>query len=59
MKAETISKTILKDLQEIKEELHYIKVHILDVDTIITQDDIESLQEADLDLKKGRTKRLN
>ena len=52
------SKLIMQKLGDIKSELDYIKKHIADVDTILTEDDIESLEEAEKDLKEGKTKRL-
>ncbi|HLC60216.1 MAG TPA: hypothetical protein VJJ52_02195 [Candidatus Nanoarchaeia archaeon] len=52
------TKIILNKLDEIKSELDYIKNHMADVDTIITTDDIESLKEAEDDLKNGKTVRL-
>ena len=52
-------KQILEKLDAIKLELDYIKKHIVDVDAVLTDDDIGSLKEAEKDLKAGRTKRLN
>jgi len=52
------SKLILGKLEDIKTELDYIKKHIIDADIIMTQDDIEALEEAEKDLKEGKTKRL-
>ena len=54
-----IDKQILEKLDEIKSELDYIKKHMVDVDTVLTDDDFESLNEAEKDLKAGKTKRLN
>lgn len=59
MRAETTSKAILDELKEIKTELHYIKMYMLDVDTLMSPDDILSLQEAERDLSEGKTKKLN
>ena len=47
---------IINKLDLLKQEIDFIKEHILDV--ILTQDDINSLCESEEDLKKGRTKRL-
>ena len=52
------TKLILNKLGSIKEELDYIKRHIVDVDRVMIDDDIESLREAEEDLKRGKTKRL-
>ena len=52
------SKLILGKLDDIKTELDYIKEHIIDADAVMTQDDLEALEEAEKDLKEGKTKRL-
>lgn len=49
---------IVSKLDTIEEELAYIKKHLVDVDAVLTDDDIEALREADEDLKAGKTKRL-
>lgn len=54
----TETKTIINKLNEIKSELDYIKEHLVDVDMVLTEDDLESLKEAEKDLAKGKTKRL-
>ena len=53
------TKQIFEKLDDIKSELIYLKKHMVDLDLVLTQDDIESLKEAEKDLKEGRTKRLN
>ena len=52
------SKMIMQKLEDIKSELDFIKKHMADVDTVLTEDDTESLEEAEKDLGEGRTKRL-
>ena len=52
------TKLILGKLDEIKSELDYIKNRINDFDTVLTQDDLDALDEAERDLKEGKTKRL-
>ncbi len=52
------TRLILQELKEIKQDLDYIKKNIVDVDLVLTEDDVESIKEAELDLRKGRTKRL-
>ena len=47
---------IINKLDILKQEIDFIKEHI--IDRTLTQDDIDSLKEAEEDLKKGRTKRL-
>ncbi len=51
-------KLILRELKEIKEDLRYLKDQVIDVDLIVTDDDIASIREAEKDLKKGRTKKI-
>tara|TARA_Y100000310_G_C20602012_1_gene773525 strand:+ start:911 stop:1090 length:180 start_codon:yes stop_codon:yes gene_type:complete len=52
------TKVIIEKLDNIKSELDYIKEHMVDVDTILTDDDIQSIQEAEKDFSEGKTKRL-
>jgi hypothetical protein len=40
-------------------EIAEIKEYMVDIDTILTYDDMQSLREAENDLIKGKTKRLN
>lgn len=47
---------IINKLDALKQDINFVKEHILDV--TLTQDDIDSLNKAEEDLKKGRTKRL-
>lgn len=49
---------IMEKLNHIQLDLNFIKNHLIDVDLVLTDDDINALQEAEEDLKKGRTKRL-
>jgi hypothetical protein len=55
MTAET---KVLQELKSIKEDVEYIKEHMVNVDTILTDDDLESIHDAERDLKEGKTKRL-
>ena len=57
MVAEIESKKILERLDEIKSDLDYIKDR-LSSDAVLTEDDLASLDEAERDLKQGKTKRL-
>ncbi|MFH1209755.1 MAG: hypothetical protein V1663_03125 [archaeon] len=52
------TRQIFEKLNEIKEELDFIKDRIIDVYLVMTDDDINSLIEAEKDLKEGKTKRL-
>ena len=47
---------IINRLDILRQEINFIKEHIIDV--TLTQDDISSLNEAEEDLREGRTKRL-
>ena len=54
----TEAKEILNKLDTIKADIDYIKKHMVDVDLVLTDDDLEALEEAEKDLKAGKTKRL-
>lgn len=57
---ETVTLDVVnKNLKYIMKEITEIKEHIVDIDTILTYDDMESLREAENDLIEGKTKRLN
>ncbi len=47
---------IINKLDLLKKEIDFIREHLIDV--TLTQDDINSLCEAEEDLKKRKTKRL-
>jgi hypothetical protein len=49
-------KLIISKLDMLKKEVDFIKEHILDI--TLTQDDINSLQEAEKDLREGKTTSL-
>lgn len=49
---------ILEKLAKIEEDLNFIKDHILDADLLITDDDLGSIEEAEEDLKTGKTERI-
>lgn len=40
-----VKQKLVKELKEIKAELKFIKSHMVDVDSIMTEDDYASLQE--------------
>ncbi len=52
------TRLILEKLEDIKSELDYIKKHLVDVDIVLTEEDIDSLKDAESDLKEGKTMRL-
>ncbi|NJD76530.1 MAG: hypothetical protein FIB08_05460 [Candidatus Methanoperedens sp.] len=45
MSGATDSKEILHELRTIREDLNYIKGHMVDIDSILTEEDYLSLQE--------------
>jgi hypothetical protein len=53
------TKQILDELKAIRSDLDYLKEHIVDIDLVLTDDDLESIEQAEKDLKEGKTKRLN
>lgn len=57
--AETLTKEVAKDLMEIKRDLKYIKEHMVDVDSILTEDDRVAIDEARKELKEGNTTSLS
>ncbi|NCN64588.1 MAG: hypothetical protein GW779_00955 [Candidatus Altiarchaeum hamiconexum] len=57
---ETVTLDVVnRNLKHIMKEIAEIKEYMVDIDTILTYDDMQSLREAENDLIKGKTKRLN
>lgn len=54
----TETKQILEEIKAIRTDLRYIKKHVLDLDLALTDEDVESLKEAEKDLREKKTKRL-
>lgn len=52
---ETINKSIIQRLDIIQSELFYIKEHMVDVDTILTEEEKNDLAQARDEFKKGKT----
>jgi len=50
---------ILEELKEIKQKLDHIEEHMIDVDAILDKDDLQSIKDAEIDLKEGRTVTLD
>ena len=46
---------IREELKAIKEDLEYIKKHIVDADCIISEDDRKAIEQARIEYKKGKT----
>lgn len=49
---------IMEKLNHIQSDLNFIKGRLADVDLVLTDEDVDALQEAEEDLRKGKTKRL-
>ncbi|MDI6639810.1 MAG: hypothetical protein QMD78_03190 [Methanocellales archaeon] len=54
----TIPKEIVEELKTIREDLDYIKKHMVDVDTILTPEEEKRLEESLKGYKEGETTRL-
>jgi hypothetical protein len=53
-----IETEIIKELKAIKEDLRYIKEHMVDIDTILTSDEEKALKESIDEFERGKTIRL-
>ena len=49
---------IFDKLDHIELDINFIKQHLTDIDLVLTDDDLTSLNEAEKDLASGKTKRL-
>ncbi len=49
---------IIEKLNSISSDLDYIKKHVVDVDLVLTEEDLDSLDQAEKDFKQGKTKRI-
>ena len=47
--------TIQQELKAIKTDLDYLKEHMVDVDSILTEDDFEALKQAEKEHKERKT----
>ena len=52
--AEAIPKAIISELKAIREDLSYLKEHMVDIDSILTEDDFIALQEYRKEKKEGK-----
>ena len=50
----TETKQIMDELKSIKEELHYIKIHMVDADTILTAEEKTLLNESIKNKRAGK-----
>jgi len=46
--------TIHKDLEFVKSELREMKAHMVDIDSIMTEDDYKALQEYNIEKAEGK-----
>ena len=49
------TKLILEELKGIKEELGYIKEHMVDIDTILDEDDKQAIEQAEKEFIAEKT----
>jgi hypothetical protein len=49
---------IRESVSEMRKDISLMKNKMVDIDTVLMDDDIEALKASDLDLKAGKTKRL-
>ncbi len=50
---------IHQDILALRKEVEEVKEILVDMDVVLTSEDISSLKIAEKDLKEGKTKRLN
>ena len=51
-----MSKEVMVKLAKLQADMNYVREHIEDI--TLTEDDLNSIQEARKDLREGKTKRL-
>jgi len=49
---------IYEELKTIKDELDYIKKHMIDIDSIMTEEDYEAIEKAREEKKQGKLSNL-
>ena len=55
---EPVLQIIQEELKAIRNDLSYLKEHMVDVDSILTEDDFEALKQAEKEHKEGKTTKL-
>jgi len=56
---ETVTLNVInKNIEYLMKEIAELKKHVVDMDCILTYDDMASLDEAENDLREGKTKRI-
>ena len=56
--SESALQTIQEELKAIRSDLSYLKEHMVDVDSILTEDDFEALKKAEKEHSEGKTIKL-
>ncbi len=56
--SETALQTLQDELKSIKSDLEYLKAHMVDVDSILTEDDYAALKQAEKEHQEGKTTKL-
>ncbi|HIH37464.1 hypothetical protein J4460_09035 [Candidatus Woesearchaeota archaeon] len=46
---------LMKVIEEMRDDIKYIKKHLIDPDSIMSEDDIACLEQARKDFKEGKT----
>lgn len=54
----TETKAIIGRLDRIQADLDFIKEHVKDIDVVLTDDDVQALNDAERDFERKRLKRL-
>lgn len=49
---------VMRKLDAIQNDIKELKKRVVDADTLLTEDDIQALDEAEKDLAQARTKRI-
>ncbi len=49
-----MTETVAEELKEIRKDLDFIKEHMVDIDSIMTEDDYEALQNYRKEKKEGK-----
>ena len=55
MTTEAINKQILEKLARLEKEVGEIREHMTDVDTVLDQDDLKVIEQAEKEFREGKT----
>ena len=53
-----LEKNIMKELKEIRKEIEYIKEHMIDIDSILSQEEEKLLEKGIKEFKEGKAIKL-